>query len=204
MFSWKIFFNGLGVGLSLIVAIGMQNAFVLKQALLKKHLFLMAILCSVIDAILIFLGTNGISKFLFTHKLTELIFQITGIIFLFVYGTKAFLSAKKGQKMDLKDRKELTTKQVVTTLLVVTIFNPHTYLDHCVVMSSIAANFKENERLSFSLGAILASFIWFFSLCYGAGLISKYFQKEIAWKILDLLIGCTMYIIAISLLFSLS
>lgn len=204
MFSWKIFFNGLGVGLSLIVAIGMQNAFVLKQALLKKHLFLMAILCSVIDAILIFLGTNGISKFLFTHKLTELIFQIAGIIFLFVYGTKAFLSAKKGQKMDLKDRKELTTKQVITTLLVVTIFNPHTYLDHCVVMGSIAANFKEDVRLSFTLGAILASFIWFFSLCYGAGLISKYFQKEIAWKILDFLIGCTMYIIAISLLVSLS
>jgi L-lysine exporter family protein LysE/ArgO len=153
--------------------------------------------------VLIFLGVNGLSNLLFKYKIIEKIFQIGGIFFLLIYGTRAFVSSFKSQKMDLGSNKQkMNRAKIISQIMIVSLLNPHTYLDHCVVMASVAASFSSKERISFSIGAIIASFIWFFSLVYGAGYLSKFFNQEKSWKILDLIIAITMYAIAISLMFS--
>ncbi len=203
MFFFDSLIKGLGVGFGLIIAIGMQNAFVLKQALIKRHLFLIAITCSILDAILIFMAVNGVGTFLFKNHLIEQLFKIGGIIFLLGYGVKSFISSTKNHSIVIEDQATSTSiKKIVGKILFVTLCNPHTYLDNFVVMASIASNISAEGRMAFSLGAMLASFIWFFSLSYGAGCLSNLFKKEISWKILDLIIGFVMFSIAISLILS--
>jgi len=203
IFSLPVFFKGLTIGFSLIIAIGAQNAFVLKQAILKKHLFLMAITCSLIDSILIIAGVNGIGTIITSNSLFIEISRWGGAIFLFYYGVRSFQSSfKKRRSLDIEDEPiALSFKKAILTLLAVSLLNPHTYLDACVLMGSIGTNFLNDERLSFTIGAISASFIWFFSLSYGAKFLQPIFAKPIAWRILDFLIGCIMFLIALSFLF---
>ncbi len=203
IFSLPIFFKGLTVGLSLIIAIGAQNAFVLKQAILKNHIFLMAITCSLIDATLIIAGINGIGAILTSNATFLEISRWGGALFLFYYGFISFKSSlKKKKSLTIEETPTaMSLKKVILTLFAVSLLNPHTYLDTCVLMGSISANFSDSERPSFTIGAILASFIWFFSLSYGAKFLKPIFAKPAAWSILDFLIGCIMFSIALSFLF---
>ncbi len=204
LFSFSVFLNGLGVGLGLIAAIGMQNVFVLKQGILKNRVLLMAVTCSLIDAILIIVGINGLGSLLAKHALLLKIFNWGGILFLFGYGTRAFFLSFKGQSFDLEGKpKVYSAKSMILTLLAVSLLNPHTYLDSCVLMASIATNFQGDERLSFTIGAILASFIWFFFLSFGARFLRGFFEDKKSWRILDFLVGCIMFTIAISLMVAL-
>ena len=202
-FSLSIFFEGLTLGLVLIIAIGAQNIFVLKQAILKNYVFLMAITCSLIDTTLIILGINGVGHIFTSSPLFIEISRWGGALFLFCYGFRSFKSALKKRKTLTIDAapKALSLKKVIFTLLAVSILNPHTYIDTCVLMGSISTKFSSSERPSFTMGAILASFIWFFSLGYGAKFLKPIFAKPIAWRILDFLIGCIMFSIALSFLF---
>lgn len=194
--------NGLGIGLGLIIAIGMQNAFVLKQGLLKNHTFLIASLCSVIDAIIITAGINGLGSILSKNELLLKIFHWGGICFLFIYGTTAFIRCYQNLNLHVDNPELYSLKKTLLTLLSVTLLNPHTYLDSCILMGSIASNFNGQDRIYFNIGAVLASFIWFFSLSFGARLLRKFFENPLSWKILDFMIGSTMYIIAISLIYT--
>ena len=201
LFSFSVFLNGLGVGFGLIAAIGMQNAFVLKQGILKNRVLLMAVICSLIDAVLIIVGINGLGAVLAEHPLLLKIFNWGGILFLFSYGVRAFFLSFKGQSFDLDGKpKVYSAKSMVLTLLAVSLLNPHTYLDSCVLMASIATHFKGDERWSFTIGAVLASFIWFFFLSFGARLLRGFFEDKKSWRILDFLVGCIMFAIAISLI----
>ena len=196
------FLNGLGVGLGLIMVIGMQNAFVLKQGILKNHTFIIAFLCSFIDTVLITAGINGLGAILSTNELLLQAFNWGGIGFLFIYGTAAFIRCYKNMHLNIHNPEKHSLKKVIITLLTVTFLNPHTYLDSCILMGSIASHFDGQARILFNIGAICASYIWFFSLSFGARLLRKVFEKPISWKILDFIIGSTMYIIAISLIYA--
>ncbi len=195
------FFRGLLVSFSLIAVIGMQNAFVLKQGIIKNHVFVIAAFCSLVDAIFITLGVNGLGLYLLKHQLILKIFHWGGIIFVIVYGTLAFRSCFKNNSLTLDNQpKPLALKEVMAILFTVSFLNPMVYLDSCVVMASITAYLGPNEKVSFTIGAVLASCIWFFSLGYGSRLLKKFFAKTTSWKILDFLIGCVMYSIAFKLI----
>lgn len=191
------FLSGLILGGSLIIAIGAQNAYVLKQGLLKSHVFLICFICAASDAILITIGTTGIGKVIESYP--SLLQAITwgGAIYLFIFGLMSFRSALSNQTLDAAaDETSQTAKNVITTVLALTFLNPHVYLDTVLLIGSIASPYSNTERLYFTIGAISASFIWFFSLGYGASFLIPLFKKPSAWKVLNTIIGLVMWWIA--------
>jgi L-lysine exporter family protein LysE/ArgO len=195
------FLTGLLLGGSLIIAIGSQNAYVLKQGLLRNHVFIICLICSVSDAFLITLGTTGVGKII--QKYPEWLTAITylGALYLFIFGLMSFRSAFSNQSLQTsKGNSHQSTKVVVSTVLALTFLNPHVYLDTVLLIGSIASPYTDNERLYFTLGAISASFIWFFALGYGARLLTPIFAKRSAWKVLNILIGLVIWWIAYQLI----
>ena len=196
-----VFLQGLTLCFSLIITIGIQNSFVLKQGILKSHNLLIATLCSLGDAILIIAGVYGFGKILATHQLLLDFFYWGGVIFLFGYGLTSFYSAFKNNRLDLDSQPRiLDFKEALIKTLVVTFLNPNAYLDGCVLIGSISSKILEEEKFSFTLGAISASCIWFFLLSFCSRFLKPLFEKPISWKILDFMIGCLMFAIAISLI----
>jgi len=195
------FIEGCGTGAGLIIAIGAQNAFILKQGILKNYVFLTALVSAVIDILLISIGVGGFGAIL-TFNLTLLtIARWGGAAFLFYYGFRSFRAVFKSEFLKLATSpKRPDLKMTLVTTLALSLLNPHVYLDTVILLGSIGAQFPRSERLFFGLGAVLASFIWFFGLGYGARYLAPLFQKPLSWKILDFFIGCTMWTIALSLI----
>ena len=195
------FLTGLGVGFSLILAIGAQNAFVLKQGLKREYVFSVCLICALSDSILIYLGITGFSKIVVEFPLITIFAQYFGAIFLFIYGLRSFYSAfRKNTRLDPSRIEKANIYRVLGTCLAFTWLNPHVYLDTVVLVGSISTNFTD-ELHTFAIGAILSSWIFFFSLGYGAKFLLPLFQNSISWKILDFLIGVIMWVIAINLLY---
>lgn len=198
-----IFFTGLLLGGSLIIAIGSQNAYVLKQGLLRNHVFLICLICAVSDALLITIGTTGIGKIIENYP--EWLKAITwaGAAYLFFFGLMSFRAALSNQTLHAAaDDHSQKLKVVISTVLALTFLNPHVYLDTVLLIGSISSPYADTERLYFTLGAVSASFIWFFSLGYGARLLIPLFNKPSAWKVLNTIIGLVMWWIAYSLVAS--
>ncbi|ENU30519.1 MULTISPECIES: LysE/ArgO family amino acid transporter [unclassified Acinetobacter] len=199
MLSLSVFFKGFGIGSGLIVAIGAQNAFVLKQGLKQQYVFWLCFLCALSDSILIALGVLGFAELMTASPLLVTIAKYLGATFLLVYGAKAFYAAfKTTQTMQLESNHKQTLTQVLLTGLAFTWLNPHVYLDTIVLIGSVATQFE--DKISFALGSIVASWIFFFSLGYGSRLLKPLFSNPKAWKVLDFMIGCMMWSIAVSLL----
>lgn len=197
------FFTGLLLGGSLIIAIGSQNAYVLKQGLLRSHVFLICLICSLSDAILIAIGTTGIGKIIENHP--DWLKAITwfGAAYLFTFGIMSFRSALSNQTLlATAENTSQNTKVVISTVLALTFLNPHVYLDTVLLIGSIASPYTNTDRVYFTLGAVSASFIWFFALGYGARLLIPLFKQPSAWKILNTVIGLIMWWIAYSLITS--
>lgn len=195
------FLTGLGVGFSLILAIGAQNAFVLRQGLKREYVFSVCLICALSDSILIYLGITGFSKIVVEFPLITIFAQYFGAVFLFIYGLRSFYSAfRKNTRLDPSSIEKANIYRVLGTCLAFTWLNPHVYLDTVVLVGSISTNFT-NELHTFAMGAILSSWIFFFSLGYGAKFLLPLFQNSISWKILDFLIGVIMWVIAINLLY---
>lgn len=191
------FWSGLGTGLGLIVAIGSQNAYVLRQGLLRNHPFIIALICSTIDAIMIVLGVGGLGLIITSSKILLNIARYGGAIFLIFYGIMSFKSVFKNERINVGDpQRKPGLKNTILTLLALSLLNPHLYLDTCVLIGTIGAHFKGMEKRFFMIGAISASYIWFFTLSYGAKLLVPLFEKPIAWKILDFLVAIIMWTIA--------
>jgi L-lysine exporter family protein LysE/ArgO len=200
-FSLLSFIQGLTLSFSLIISIGLQNSFVLKQGIAKSHNLIIALICASGDSILILAGVYGLGAILEANALLLKIFYWGGVLFLIAYAAFAFRSSFKRQKLDISDQqKVLSLKKVIITSLVVTFLNPNAYLDTCVLIGSISTQIAEPEKLSFAMGAMLASVIWFFTLSFGARFLAPIFAKPKAWRVLDFIIGCTMLAIAISLI----
>ncbi|MEK6734105.1 MAG: LysE/ArgO family amino acid transporter [Pseudomonadota bacterium] len=200
-FLLSSFFEGFGIGMSLIIPIGLQNAFVLKQGILKNHVFIIALFCSLSDAILIIAGVNGLGVILSQNQFILESFFFGGVIFIFAYGTKSFIDSLKKHSLKIDDQpNNIGLKRTFKTLFIVSFLNPHLYLDSCIFMASITSLFSVDKKISFTIGACLASFIWFFTLGFGARYLKKFFTNPKAWKILDFIIGCVMYTVGISLI----
>lgn len=195
--------QGFGVGAGLIVAIGAQNAFVLKQGLKRQHLFITAIICTLIDAVLISLGVAGFGTLVASHPLLLTVAKWGGVAFLLFYGLLSFRAVFSRQMLDTKTvtQSGSTVKKTILVLLALSLLNPHVYLDTFVLIGSIAAQHPADERAFFAIGAICASFVWFFSISYGARLLDPFFKSERAWQVLDIIIGVIMWGIAATLAF---
>ena len=194
------FFAGFSLSLSLILAIGSQNAFVLRQGLKKEYIFIVCLICAASDAILISLGVSSFSMIISKASWIEPFARYAGALFLFVYGAMSFWSSYNSNESLLPSEKTGTSLSVIiATTLAFTWLNPHVYLDTVVLMGSISTQYA-GQNLEFTLGAVLASFLFFFSLGYGARVLTPIFNNPKAWKILDFLIGCIMWAIAFSLM----
>jgi L-lysine exporter family protein LysE/ArgO len=193
--------TGFFLGISLIVAIGAQNAFVLRQGILKQHVFYIALFCSVADTFLIIVGIVGISYFFndFINQNSEVIFGIASL-WLLVYGLLRLRSVFKIDSVIISNSQEQTS--LVNTISIISIFtfvNPHVYLDTMILIGSISQQYLGLNRVYFAFGACSASFVWFFGIAYGAKLLSPIIQKPRHWRILDSLIALIMFVIAINL-----
>ena len=203
-----IFLKGMALGGSLIIAIGLQNAFILRQGIKNRHIFASALTASLIDVMLIGAGVLGFGYLI--EQQPDLIKWITwgGAAFLFIYGLKSFLSALKPSTMDKENAKGMdkgSMRESVLIIMGISLLNPHVYLDTVVLIGGLSASYAEFYdgwgKYLFGCGAMLASFIWFFALGYGAKLLAPLFAKPRAWQILDILIGIIMWAIAVSLVF---
>lgn len=193
------FVPGFLLSLSLIVAIGAQNAFVLRQGLRREHVFWVCLTCGVSDALLIAAGVAGFGALAQAVPWFETLMRYGGAAFLLVYGWRNALSAwRGGEVLQAGGQGATSLRKTLLTLLALTWLNPHVYLDTLVLLGSISAQY--DDRLAFGAGAVLASITFFFALGYGARLLQPVFAKPLSWRVLDGLIALTMWAIAASLL----
>ena len=200
----EAFFTGVAIGFSLILAIGAQNAFVLRQGLLRQHFFAVALFCSLSDAILIAVGVSGVSWFI-GDLIKAYSFWVFGAaaVWLLVYGTTHLRSAFRQNRLILDEvQAEKSLLSVLSTAALFTFGNPHVYLDTVVLIGTMAMKFVPYERMLFAAGAALASFVFFFSLAYGARLLAPRMKNQMTWKILDLMIAVIMFSLAFGMLIS--
>lgn len=192
--------EGLGLGAGLIIAIGAQNAYVLRQGLRRQHVFAVATLCFLVDCTLIALGTGGFAGLLRAVPSLPSLAAWGGALFLAGYSLRAFAAALRPQSLKASEGTGgATLRAALTTALALSLLNPHVYLDTVVLLGGIAARYAGQERLAFALGAMLASALWFYGLGYGAGRLAPLFASERAWRLLDAFVGCVMAALAVSL-----
>jgi L-lysine exporter family protein LysE/ArgO len=189
---------GFLTGLSLIVAIGAQNAFVIRQGLLRSHVLLVVIVCSISDALLIILGTGGLGKIVQSNPDLLTFIRWFGVAYLTWFGIKSLRSAFKENQLLATGQAEVSWKRILTTVLALTYLNPHVYLDTVIFVGSIANQF-EGDKWFFALGASLASVVWFSTIGFGARAASHLMSKPIFWRILDISIALIMFSIALTL-----
>lgn len=196
------FLHGFVVCFGLIVSIGAQNAFLLKQGILKQHVFWIALICFVCDVLLMGVGVLGLGSLIAQSPISSLILALIGAIFLFTYGSRSFIAAYHGSSQLLmqQDKTKSSLKKAVLVTLAITLLNPHVYIDTVVIVGGIGGTLSFEQKVQFLIGALICSFLWFFGVGYGAGLLSPYFEKRRTWQILDSITGLIMYGIALSLL----
>lgn len=196
--------QGFGLGAGLIIAIGAQNAFILRQGLKRQHLFLTASVSTLCDAILILLGVGGLGTVIASIPMLTIIATWGGALFLLYFGLRSFRSAMVKSALDIGKASAQPARPggAVLTVLAFSLLNPHAYLDTVVLVGSVGAHYQANERVSFALGAMLASCTWFFGLAYGAAWLAPLFRRPQSWRILDMVVGCIMWMIAASLIWT--
>ena len=193
--------QGFGLSMGLIVAIGSQNAFVLRQGLKRERVFLVATVCFLCDAALIAAGGAGFGTLVASSPRTMQIALWGGSAFLFLYGLRAFRSALHPETLDASGESDASgsAARVILSTLALSLLNPHVYLDTVVLLGTLAARFSGLSRLVFVIGAMTASLVWFYGIGYGARALAPLFRKPAAWRLLDVVVGLTMWGIALSL-----
>jgi L-lysine exporter family protein LysE/ArgO len=197
------FASGFLLGLSLIVAIGAQNAFILRQGLLRRHVFVLCLICALSDAALIAAGVAGLGTLIAQSPRLIVVVTAGGALFLFVYAAVAFRRAVNPAALTAARSGEGSLSAAIAACLAFTFLNPHVYLDTVVLLGSLSARYEGSDRLAYGVGATISSFVWFFALGYGARLLQPVFARPAAWRVLDVLIGLVMAAIGIGLLRSL-
>ena len=192
--------QGFLLGLSLIVAIGAQNAFVLRQGLLRQHVFVVCLVCALSDAVLIAAGVAGFGVLVERHPALPQWMTWFGAGFLAWYGLGRLRAAARPHALHPAERPAGSLRGAVLACLAFTWLNPHVYLDTVVLVGGIAGRFAPDDRVLYALGAMTASFAFFFALGYGARLLAPLFERPAAWRWLDLGVGLTMWLLALWLL----
>ena len=193
------FIQGLIIGSTLIIAIGPQNLFVINQGLKKSFVFTVVLFCSLSDSILIIIGINLSSIIVGINPNTIIILKILGGIWLIYYGLNKIRYVSKIRNLQNIDTIESDFKKILISLFLITYANPHVYLDTIILIGSISTNF--NSQLFFGIGAVMASFIFFFALGYLSKLLSKYIYSNKTWFWIDLIVGFLMIIYGIKFIF---
>ncbi|AOO81102.1 LysE/ArgO family amino acid transporter [Bosea vaviloviae] len=197
-----VYLTGLGVSLSLILAIGAQNAFVLRQGLRNEHVLAVCLACALSDAVLIALGVSSFRQISELSPWIDPVMRYAGAAFLFWYGAKSLHAAlRSNEALVTGDGEAAGLRQTLITCLALTWLNPHVYLDTVVLVGTISTQFPGFEP-AFGAGAVTASFLFFFGLGYGARWLRPFFAKPSAWRALEAAIAATMWMIAARLALS--
>ena len=187
---------GLVTGLSLIVAIGAQNAYVLRQGLAREHVGVVVAICALSDAVLIVAGVAGIGTIVERAPTALTVVRWLGVAFLTWYGVSSLLRARRTESLHAAAGRTTSRGSAIARATALTWLNPHVYLDTVLLLGSIANHEGPSGRWWFALGACLASLLWFAGLGYGARLASRVLARPRAWQVLDLAIGLVMLAIA--------
>lgn len=195
------YFAGFFLGMSLILAIGAQNAFLLRQGLRREHVLPLVLTCAISDAILIAVGVGSFGALSESAPWIEPVFLYGGVAFLLVYGAMSFARARKGgEALQPSSQGAGSVWAAVGTCFAITWLNPHVYLDTVVMLGSSSAQY--DSRLGFGMGGASASFVFFFTLGYGARLLAPVFANPRSWQVLEIIVGLVMWAIATKLLLS--
>lgn len=193
--------TGFATGFSLILAIGAQNAFVLRQGLARAHVFWLCLLCATSDALLITAGVLGFGAIVTLYPMLPQIMAWGGAAFLIVYGALRFRAAWQGQYAMQLAGKSNGLWATLATGAAFTWLNPHVYLDTLGLVGAVSTQYIDSAaKTAFGIGAVIASFVFFFGLGYGARLLAPVMQSARAWRVLDVLIGLVMWALAAKLL----
>jgi len=196
------FIKGMGLGGGLIIAIGAQNAFVLRQGLQRQYVLTSALICSLCDAMLIAFGVAGVGALIADNPSLFAFSKWGGAAFLFWYGIRSALAAWKPAALTTASKPVAPPRHaaVIASALAFSLLNPHAYLDTVVLLGSVGGQEIGIGRVLFAAGAMLASLLWFLGLGFGARFAAPVFAKPISWRVLDGVIAVVMWAIATSLL----
>ncbi len=193
--------TGFATAFALILAIGAQNAFVLRQGLARAHVFWLCLFCARLDALLITAGVLGFGYLVTLYPMLPQIMAWGGAAFLIVYGAMRLWEAWKGSYTMQLAGKSAGLWATLATGAALTWLNPHVYLDTLGLIGAVSTQYVDPiQKTAFGIGAVTSSFVFFFSLGYGARLLAPIMQSARAWRILDVLIGLVMWALAVKLL----
>lgn len=197
----SVFLSGFGVSAGLIMAIGAQNAHVLRQGLRREHVGMTVLTCALCDAVLIMFGIVGLGELFSANPDWMAAARYAGAAFLGWYGLRALKSALRGEALQVSDdaRRKLSAWQALLAAAGFSLLNPHAYLDTVVLIGSVGSQQAEGLRPWFAAGAVSASFVWFFLLGYGARALTPVFSRPTAWRVLDGLVAAMLWTIALML-----
>ena len=187
-------------GAALIIAIGAQNAFVLRQGIRREHVLPIVLICAGADALLIAAGVAGLGALIQSIPSILDLARYGGAAFLLAYGMGAVRRALQPHQLTIDTHTGTNLGSAIITGLALTFFNPHVYLDTVILLGSLASQRGESGRWTFAVGAATSSFVWFFALGYGARLLAPLFAKPVAWRVLDSLIAVIMLGLGLTLL----
>ncbi|HHF3114435.1 TPA: LysE/ArgO family amino acid transporter [Vibrio diabolicus] len=196
--SLWVLLQGFGLGASMIIPIGAQNAYVLNQGIKRNHHLTTATICSILDMIFISLGIFGGGAILSQNEILLTSVTLGGIAFLSFYGLLSLKSAfKSDSESESKDEVVARGRRtVILGALAVTVLNPHLYLDTVVILGSIGGQFEGHDRIAFALGTMMASFVWFYTLSIGAAKLGPTLSKPRVKKGIDIAVAVMMFTIA--------
>lgn len=193
------FLKGFATGLALIVAIGSQNAYVLRCGIRREHVLPIVLFCALSDALLIMAGIGGAGAVIQGSTTLLAVTRYGGALFLAAYGLLAAQRAWQGHQMHLDKNTSVTLATALTACFGFTFLNPHVYLDTVLLLGAIANQRQGVGRWVFGAGAVTASLCWFGALGFGARFLAPLFETVTAWRILDGLIALTMWLLAATL-----
>jgi L-lysine exporter family protein LysE/ArgO len=198
---YSAFLAGLSIAAPLIVAIGVQNIFVLRQGLRREHVGAVVFTCAFIDAALMTVGVSGLATAFGANRVALNAVALAGVVFLVAYGAAAARRAFKNQSMQINAAGQtMTLKSALLQTLALSLLNPHVYLDTVLLVGAVGAQQPAPLRLAFLVGAASASALWFTGLGYGARWLTPLFAKPRAWRLLDAFVALTMWALAAMLL----
>ena len=192
-------FAGLVTGLSLIVAIGAQNAYVMRMGLTRRYVGLVVTLCAVSDVLLIVLGVAGIGGVVPSASWALQLLRWVGVAYLLYFSFSSLQKARHPEVLIPPDERSPAERSVLVTTLALTFLNPHVYIDTVLLLGSIGNQYG-HARWWFAVGASGSSVLWFSTLGFGARFASRYMARPLTWRILDSLIGLIMLLVAVKLL----
>ncbi|GAB2863423.1 LysE/ArgO family amino acid transporter [Pseudoduganella ginsengisoli] len=195
-----VFLNGLGMGASLIMAIGAQNAHVLRMGVWRRHVGVTVAACIAVDIVLIAAGVAGMGALIQSSPLLLGAARWGGAAFLVWYGLRSWASLLRTSTLEVRDDGvQADWRRALVTILALSLLNPHVYLDTLVLLGSLGGQYAQADRPSFAVGAMTASLLWFTALGYGASRLSAWLRQPLVWKGIEALTGAVMLALAAGL-----